>query len=318
MGMGNTVTSTVQDVTAGYWNPAGLVHIEGSQLALMHSAWFANIAQYDYVGFAMPLRNNNYLGISLLRFGVDDILDTTQLIDSQGNIDYNRINLFSAADYGLLFSFARKNIFKNFSYGINTKIIHRRIGDFATSFGFGFDIGFQIIRDKWSYGLMLKDITTTFNSWNFDQDKLEQIQNAIPGENQQAPDKNELSLPKAHLGITRDWALNRDISLAASVEMHMRFTRTEDIVSTDFISFSTALGLKADYMKFVFLRLGVNNIQNTYLYDDTRAVSWQPNVGAGFLYKGIQVDYALTNIASTGNAMYSHVFSMKIDFDSFR
>jgi len=165
---------------------------------------------------------------------------------------------------------------------------------------------------------MLNDITTTFNSWSFDEDKLEQIQNAIPGQNQQTPEKNELSLPKARLGVTRSWELNRDISLATSLEMHMRFTRTEDIVNSDFISFTPALGLEADYLKFVFLRVGVNNIQNTYLYDNTRAVSWQPNMGAGFLYKGIQVDYALTNIASTGNALYSHVFSLKVDFDSFR
>jgi hypothetical protein len=34
------------------------------------------------------------VGISLIRFGVDDILNTTELIDSQGNIDYNRISLF--------------------------------------------------------------------------------------------------------------------------------------------------------------------------------------------------------------------------------
>ncbi len=318
MGMANTVTPTVADVTAGYWNPAGLTHLEGNEVALMHAAWFANIAQYDYAAFAMPLQNNNAFGISLIRFGVDDILDTTQLIDSQGNIDYNRIELFSAADYGLLLSYAAKNIFKEFSYGVNLKIIHRRIGDFATSFGFGFDAGLQYTGEKWSYGLMIRDITTTYNTWNFDKDKLEAIQNAIPGQNQQLPETNEITLPKAELGISREWELNRDISLLSSFGLNMRFARTQDIINTDYVSISPALGFQAGYLDFVFLRAGINNIQEVTLYGDTRAVSWQPNMGAGFLYNGIQVDYALTNIASTGNALYSHVFSIKIDLDAFR
>ena len=42
-----------------------------------------------------PLDDRSTIAISLIRFGVDDILNTTQLIDNQGNIDYNRISLFS-------------------------------------------------------------------------------------------------------------------------------------------------------------------------------------------------------------------------------
>ena len=31
----------------------------------------------------------------MLRFGIDDIMNTTNLIDNEGNIDYNNIELFS-------------------------------------------------------------------------------------------------------------------------------------------------------------------------------------------------------------------------------
>ena len=98
LGMSNTVVSNTGDVNSGYWNPAGLLKLESKQAALMHANYFANIAQYDYIAFGMPIDNRSALGISLIRFGVDDILNTTQLIDSQGNIDYNRISLFSTAD----------------------------------------------------------------------------------------------------------------------------------------------------------------------------------------------------------------------------
>ena len=100
LGMSNAVVASSQDVNSGYWNPAGLVQIEDRQIAVMHSSYFADIANYNYVAFAMPLDNQTVIGISLIRFGVDDILDTTNLIDQQGIVNYDRINLFSAADYG--------------------------------------------------------------------------------------------------------------------------------------------------------------------------------------------------------------------------
>ena len=87
-------------------NFQGLIGLEDNQLSIMHSSYFANIASYDYGGFAMPLDDKSAVAISLIRFGVDDILNTTQLIDSQGNINYDNISLFSTADYGFTFSYA--------------------------------------------------------------------------------------------------------------------------------------------------------------------------------------------------------------------
>ena len=98
-GMGRAVVATTGDVNSGYWNPAGLVHVEDYQGSIMHAEYFAGIAKYDYAAFAMPIDDLSAVALSIIRFGVDDILDTTELIDSNGNIDYNRIDLFSAADY---------------------------------------------------------------------------------------------------------------------------------------------------------------------------------------------------------------------------
>ena len=96
LGMSNAVTGYTGDVNSGYWNPAGLLKIEDSEAALMHASYFANIAQYDYAAYAKKIDDRSAWGVSLIRFGVDDILNTTQLIDSEGNIDYNRINLYIA------------------------------------------------------------------------------------------------------------------------------------------------------------------------------------------------------------------------------
>ena len=318
LAMSGSVTATSNDVNSGYWNPAGLVHLEDNALALMHSSYFANIANYNYVAFAMPLDDRSAIGLSVIRFGVDDILDTTKLIDQQGNINYDRIKLFSAVDYGVTFSYARKLPIPGLNYGVNAKVIRRIIGNFASSWGFGFDLGIQFETKNWQFGLMARDITTTFNAWAFDQDRLEDIQNAIPGENQEEPETNELTLPKLQLGMAKSFIFDYDYSLKTELDLIVRFEQNNDIISTSFASITPAFGFEFGYIDLVYLRGGVGNFQNELEFDNTKKLSFQPNLGLGFKYNGVSIDYAITDIGDQSVALYSNVFSLKIDLGLFR
>ncbi len=318
LGMSNAVTASTNDVNSGYWNPAGLMGLEDSQGALMHASYFANIAQYDYAAFAKPIDDRSAWGISLIRFGVDDILNTTQLIDSEGNIDYNRISKFSTADYGVTFSYARSLQVPGWQYGVNAIVIRRVIGKFANSWGFGFDAGIQFERNDWKVGLMVRDITTTYNIWNIDEDEFEKISNAIPGENQDLPESTEITLPKAQLGISRKFEYRYDYSILAAFNLNMQFAQTNDIISTSAVSIDPALGFEFGYTDMVFLRAGVGNFQQVRQLDDSEKIGFQPNIGVGFKYKGIQVDYALTDIGDQSVALYSNIFSVKVDLGIFR
>ena len=319
LGMSNAVVANSADVNSGYWNPAGLVHLEDKQVALMHASYFANIANYDYAAFAMPLDDRSAVAISLIRFGVDDILDTTKLIDDDGNINYDRISLFSTADYGLTFSYARKLPLDGLNYGVNAKIIRRIIGDFANSWGFGLDVGIQFESKKnWKFGLMVRDITTTYNSWSFDDDKLADIQNAVEGQNQEVPDKNEITIPKLQLGVSKKFVFNYDYSLVTELDLIARFEENNDIISSSFASINPAFGFQFGYLDMIYLRGGVGNFQNEIQLDNSEQLSFQPNFGVGFNYKGIQIDYAFTDIGDQSTALYSNVFSVKLDFSIFR
>ena len=318
-GMANAVVANTDDVNSGYWNPAGLLNLEDNQIALLHSSYFANIANYDYVGFGMPLDDRSAVGISLIRFGVDDILDTTQLIDEQGNINYDRISLFSTADYGLTFSYARDLPVQGLKFGVNAKVIRRIIGDFASSWGFGLDFAMQFENDNnWKFGFMARDITTTFNSWSFDDDKLATIQDAIDGQNQEVPESTEITIPKLQLGVSKKWVFHYDYSLLAEVDLNVRFEQNNDIFSSSFASINPALGFEFGYTDLVFLRGGLGNFQNELQIDNSEQLSFQPSFGLGFNYKGIAIDYAFTDIGDQSTALYSNVFSVKIDFSIFR
>lgn len=319
LGMSSAVTANTSDVNSGYWNPAGLLALKDSQLALMHSNYFANIASYDYAAFAMPIDNTSAVGISLIRFAVDDILNTTQLIDAQGNINFDRISLFSTADYGLTFSYARHLPVLGLSYGINAKVIRRIIGDFASSWGFGFDIGTQFeSRNNWKFGIMARDITTTYNAWAINEAQFETIRDAVEGQNQELPETTEITIPKLQIGISKLVDFNYDYTLLTSVNLNVRFAENNDIISTAFASINPALGFEFGYVDTVYLRAGMGNFQEELQLDNTQQLSFQPSFGVGFKYNGIQVDYAFTDIGDQSVALYSNVFSLKIDFSTFR
>lgn len=318
LAMGNAVTATSGDVNSGYWNPAGLISLEDNELALMHASYFANIALYDYAAFAKPLDDRSALAISLIRFGVDDILNTTQLIDANGNIDYNRIRLFSTADYALTLSYAREMPVQGLNMGANVKIIRRVIGDFASSLGFGLDFGLQYNSKNWKFGLMARDITTSVNTWSINEEAFATISDAVEGQNQELPETLEVTLPKLQLGIAHNWEINYDYTLKAEVDLLMRFTQTNDIISSSSVSATPAAGIEFGYTGIVFLRAGVGNFQEITQLDGSNRIGFQPNIGVGFQYKGIHVDYALTDIGDQSAAVYSNIFSLKLDWKLFR
>ena len=66
-GMGFTAVSFTNDVTAGYWNPAGLNHLESNfELSLMHSDYFNGLANYDYGTIAAALKDESKIALSIM------------------------------------------------------------------------------------------------------------------------------------------------------------------------------------------------------------------------------------------------------------
>jgi hypothetical protein len=66
----------------------------------------------------------------------------------------------------------------------------------------------------------------------------------------------------------------------------------------------------------IFLRAGIGNIQRaTSDIDASQITTMQPNIGIGIRIKTITVDYAFTDLGNVSQVLYSHVFSVKIDFN---
>lgn len=311
LSMANSTVASINDVSAGYWNPAGLARIENKYgLSLMHSEYFAGIAKFDYVGASYKIDPQKTIGATLLRFGVDDIQNTIDLFDSEGNIDYDRIKKFSVADYGFLFSYAQVAKNPNLTYGANVKIIHRIVGKFASAWGFGFDVGGQYHKDNWRFGAVLRDATNTFNAWSFNSDELE-ITVLDSTFNTTSSSELELTLPRAILGVARVFELNPEFSLLAEIDIDLTFDgQKHQLVSNDFVSLDPHLGFELGYRNFMFFRGGIGNVQDVPDFDG-KSWSMQPNIGLGLRFNNFVIDYALTDIGDQSIADYSNIFSLR-------
>ena len=159
LAMSNSCVSTISDVTSGYWNPAGLLGIKTDmQVGLMHSEYFAGIAKYDYGALAKRIDTSSAFALSFIRFAVDGIPNTTELIDAGGNWDYDRITTLSAADYAFIISYARTPKIKGLRLAGSAKIVRRVVGNLGGAWGFGLDAGAQYDYRKWKFGAMARDI----------------------------------------------------------------------------------------------------------------------------------------------------------------
>ena len=322
LAMGGAVVTNQNDVYSPMWNPAGLIGVDRDwQGAAMHAEYFESIAKYDYIAFAKPLDNQGgVFAISVVRLGVDNILNTTQLIDPEGNIDYDKITSFSQSDYAALISYAfHPGGNQKLDVGVNAKLVYRNVGKFASGYGFGFDLGAIYHSDNgWNYGAVMKDVTTTVNFWTVNQKELSAVVN---GEefNPAPKDKMELTMPKLNLGMSRNFEINRDLELMPEAGINVDFAKTAALISTDFASITPYAGAELKFQDMIFVRVGLNRFQNiTDIENLKRKVSFQPSAGIGIKYQGLTLDYAITNSGIAGSNFYSNFFSLKLDMGDFR
>ena len=324
LGMSNSVVSSTDDVTSGYWNPANLANIDDKfQVGMMHASYFAGISNYDYGSVAIPIENG-VVGISVIRFGVDNILNTINFKDPNGNFNYDRITTLSTADYAFLVSYARKTSIEGLHVGGNFKIIYRQIGDFASAYGFGLDASATYTKNKWKFAAMARDITTTVNAWSYTLDDktkevFEETNNEIP------QNGTEITLPKILFGASKEFIIKKQFSILPEINFDMYFDGERPmLISSSTISIDPHFGLEMGYNHFIFVRGGVGNIQKqpktTGDGDDWMV---QPNFGVGlrlddlFGLGNVVLDYALTAIDQANVSLYSNVFSLRIDVASF-
>ncbi len=318
-GMSGAVVATTGDVYSSYWNPAGLSSIESPvQLGLMHAEWFAGVAKYDFLGFAKPLGGDKKrtIALSVIRFGIDNIPYTLNLIGADGSINYENVRSFSAADYAIQGSYSQL-LNENLSIGGNVKVIRRVIGTLANAWGVGADLGIQYKIGKFRLAAVGRDITTTYNAWTATLTADEKLAFANSG-NTIPKTSVEITKPTFFIGAAYLTPLSSSINLTVEADAGLATDGQRNVlVSAKAFNLDPRFGFELEYQKNIWLRGGIGNFQRLKVEGDStgtkRDLNFQPNFGVGLRLGRLVIDYGLTNIGNTSAVQVSHIFSLKLD-----
>ncbi|MDZ7288681.1 MAG: PorV/PorQ family protein [candidate division KSB1 bacterium] len=121
-GMGEAFVAVADEVTATYWNSAGLAFQQGSQLALMHSNWLPELAPDLYYDYATARKNIGTIGTAGLAVTFINLGEQT----ITGELDPTPLGTFSSYELAVAGSFGSK-LSNNSAAGVTLKFIYSNL-----------------------------------------------------------------------------------------------------------------------------------------------------------------------------------------------
>lgn len=310
LGMGSAHTAFATDVTAAFWNPAGLSQLQGLEAAYMHSERFGGIVGYDYGAVAMPLPGSEgTLAISFFRQGVDNIKNTLNAWDRERDRPRENVNdfitSFSAADLAVMISYGTP-VNERLSWGASVKILNSSIGPFANAWGYSLDVGAQYRAGNYLLGVNLMDITTMMKFWSVDANELRALETEFGDEIPVG--ENEVILPTLKLGAARFFNF-ADFSLIAAADADFRFeNRRTYYINLGSMSIEPHIGLEAGYHDTVFLRMGLTDFSTSR----SGRLNTSPTLGAGIRLGAFDFDYGFSSFAGAASDLgFTHRLSLR-------
>ena len=297
LGMGGAFVAIANDVTAGYYNPAGLAKLNYPQIALMHDERYGNLVNYNYAAVAIPYGKDYTFGLSIMRLGVDGIPDTRKaLYDANGDgildintdrLNYDLITEFSNQDWAFYLTGA-KRVTDDLYLGANVKILSRSIAEYS-AFGIGFDIGaYYSPMENLMLGANVQDVTTTFVAWS--------------------TGRNELITPTAKVGAAYQLEFFGGRILPA-VDLDIRFEnrRYASQFNIGPISFDPHFGMEYSYKNLFAIRAGYNDVK-------------QFTFGAGVKLPKLNIDYSFArfNMSADDRLPDTHRISLMLTLEEPR
>lgn len=130
--LGGAFVAQANDLSAMYWNPAGLALLPGASVQLAHTRYLADV-NYNFAAFGVPLGNVGTLAASLIFLDSGDMLVRT-IAQPEGTGER-----FKVQNYAIQVSYGR-SLTDRFSIGGSFKFVQERIWHSAAS-SIALDVG---------------------------------------------------------------------------------------------------------------------------------------------------------------------------------
>lgn len=296
IGMGGAFVAIANDVSAMFWNPAGLSRINTHEATFTHTNWLVGTS-YDFGAISLDMGSVGTFGAFISAFSTDNMaVRTVDQPDGTGEF-------FDVQDLAVGISYAR-NLTETFSIGGTIKYVYERLWHMSAS-AVAVDVGTLFQTPFW--GVKLGASITNFGTqmrldgrdikFAYDPD-LNNDGNV--GVVNSEYEMQYYSLPlKFQVGLAKDITAGEDNRLTIAVDA----THPND----NFESINT--GFEYGWKEMVFLRGGYNSL----LLDESEQ-GFTAGFGAMIRLAGtmmLRADYAYTDFGRLENAQR---FTLSVKF----
>jgi long-subunit fatty acid transport protein len=275
--MGDAFVAIANDVSALYWNPAGLTQFSENQVMFSHNKWVVDI-NHDFVGAVYHLDETNTFGVSLTSLSMDEMKVTTEYAPF-GTGEY-----FGFSDLGISLSYSRK-MTDQFSFGGTIRYIEESL-DKLKMRGIMIDLGTYY----WT-GLGSSRFAVTVT--NFGNDLAPDGEVVLVG-NRTKSDWQSFSPPTMfRIGFALEPYEDDQNKITTSIQLNHPNDNSENL----------SLGIEYVWNKMFFARGGYK------INVDEQNYSFGAGVNVPISIANLSVDYAFANFTRLGSA---HRFSITL------
>ncbi len=281
MGMAGGFSALADDITALYWNPAGVARLQGINASASYTAWFAGIT-HNFIAAVIPLSDRYRFGVSMT------VLDNGTLDKATIAKDINA-GTFNANDLAIGVTLAGA-LTDRFSFGATVKYIRSAVLDLSAD-GLGFDAGSLYQTDFYHLKISLA-LSNLGSDRNFQGNSLSVLAqndaNSTAAKNNAKLVTSDYSLPLSfRIGIgtdvfqgeSQDQKLNVGFDFAAHSDGPETYNLGGEYIWNDMVAIRAGYGFNQD-------QLGLG-------------------LGAGFKFKSEDfmgsIDYAINTTKSLGS-----------------
>lgn len=284
--LGEACIANVHDVSAVFWNPAGIIGIPHAEAAFNYTKWFGDM---DFTSGAIGFRLGDYgvgaISYISLNYGQ---LQEALVTSPTGHMDTRTGDTFSGKDLAIGISYAR-SLTSNFSIGVSIKYIQEDLFTYTSSL-WGFDIG-TLYDTGW------KGIRLAMSAQNF----ASQARWLHTG----AEERQSYEIPLLYrIGWSIDLLGAEDLFLGGRKE-HQRLTFNMDAIHTNDYAERLHLGMEYWLFDLFTIRSGYR-----FNYEEGNL-----SFGGGLKYQirsiTLKIDYAYVNYDFLNSP---HRFSLCVTF----
>ncbi len=275
--MGDAFIAIANDVSALYWNPAGLTQFSENQVMFAHNQWVVDI-NHDFIGAVYHLDDENTFGVSLTSLSMDEMKVTTEYAPF-GTGEY-----FGFSDLAIALSYSKK-MTDQFSFGGTVRYVEESL-DKLKMRGIMIDLGTYY----WT-GLGSTRFAVTVT--NFGNDLAPDGEVVLVG-NRTNSEWQSFSPPTMfRIGFALEPYENDEHRVTTSIQLNHPNDNSENV----------SLGVEYVWNKMFFARGGYK------INVDEQDFSFGAGVNIPVSIANISVDYAYANFTRLGSA---HRFSITL------